>query len=221
METTKIQIQLAQKLGDPVIDSNTDGVIYSAELRRNYLQRAYASLIRIIDRISLQKVPTFVDRIRNVYLDIEDNKVKGEPENGSLRLTGITEIKSIILQSESKFYKTTYIKPEDWAGVWSKLNNLYDPKIDNPYWSIIGDTLKFEPTNYTKILITCIQEPTIDFSKSTFGLTTDYEDLFLNLACIEGFLDNGDKDKIQLYREHVNWNLTILSNRAIYEDRKE
>lgn len=218
METTKIQLKLAQKLGDPVTIHTENGVIYSAELRRQYLQRAYANLIQLIDNITLLKKPSFLQRTKLFYKECSDENIY---------IPEITEVKEIIFHTKKGYIKGNFIKPEDWVSVETSINNLYKPTFENMYWTYIDTEIRFQPhksfaedNDVIGMYITAIVEPIINFELKYFNLSSDYEDLLLDLACIEGVSDIGDVTKLQLYRGNVTWKLNIIQNKQVYEDNK-
>lgn len=218
MNINTLLINLSNKLGDPIGSPIANGVIFSSQLRKEYLQRAYAGLIRILDKVAFKTNPSFTQRTK-----VEDRNT--EVFNGLkiCKIEGLIKVEEVIFTiTPENVIKGSLADVKDWGSIISGINSFVQPTASNPFYCVFGNEIHFRPQfQFQKLTVTYLAEPIIDFSKNDIDVTTDYEDLLLCLACIEGMIDTNNPNKAKMYQELVMWHLNIISQFAQYTESKE
>lgn len=235
----KASKQLAIKLRDPVADAGADGMIYPAEAREVYLNRAYGKLLRILGENGLE-----VDTIfPNYYVStqIAGGKAKLnliEINMSTGNLVGSDTIKGILFKptrilanvsigTETKDIPVSKIDSVNYFDAIYSQNPHYNYKqTGSTYYSIIDGKIVFlAPDNVLANTISIFARN--EFSEFFHNGPKDllipftYRDLHLNFAAYEGMLDVGEVQKAQLYKNEINDSLSLILQTVALQKKEE
>jgi len=209
----KISKDLAYKLQDPVSTGSSDGVRLTADERLGYILRGYRRLLRIITML----YPILIQKIFQSYYT---------PLTGTSTSTGVVsiindaEVFDIYCKepNDEEYFKATFIAPDLFYDVESGQNSFYQPDLntDMYYWTRISADIKLLPALELDYKI--IYRPDIIKQIETTGqggvydldIPTEYQDLLLTLSASEGYIDIGQADMVQMHKNDLTEQLTLL-----------
>jgi len=234
---------LSYKLGYPVSNGNADAGKYTAELRANYLNRAYNKLRRLLESISF-------DLVHQVYPDFYHISYSNKISGGSIPLFDIGfEIYHVFLFNttnkfgnyptakefsdaiaDNKHYEADRLKAENYFKVkYNSSSDYYKPdKSSNRFfYAIINNKIEFLPSNldnyYADLLLKRDNEEFTYEGNSDIRMPKDYQDIFLTIAAEEAMYDDGSKialGKAQTYANEVTKQINILVGKEQKDERE-
>lgn len=217
---------LSYKLGDPVALGTEDADLFSAELRLNYLSRAYGRLMRMMEAVSKETISRIFP---DYYKTIEGQSV----ETVSLTSLNAFDIFDVYMKDDNQdeYYQANYIQPENYFRVkYGDSTEYYLPsEADNRfYYTIIDGTIKFLPTLGSKWRVDVLYK--VNPAQLEYNGTVDiiiphnFVDMLMTLAAEEAMYDLGDERslaKAQVYAADIMRQLEIIIRKAQKEEYKE
>lgn len=236
MKLGEISKSLALKLGDPVTSPASDGVIFTAENRKRYIERAYSRLVRTLRSVMRKYAPEFAKSTLHLRFNIEDELSKNGEEievtyNGEVVI--LDNIKELYVgigeeSGDAAIVKADYIIPENYLSVKYGRNSLYIPSTEQVYYTIINNRIKLLPVLYSSSLKYLWIDSVISGNFFSYKddnqellLSKDYIDMLITLAAMEGMEDLGRQDKYNLYATTFTSNVNILSGFTQLLETKE
>jgi len=235
MKISDIDYELSVRLGDPVSQIGGDGAVFSGIERLKYITRAYSKLTRM-SRILMRDYQPEFNKMREVSTNNID---KGESEVKLRSLIKLDEVFVNVTYKDGGDSKTA-IKPCSYMEPSKYLSNKYD--VNETKATSFSD-LKFKYTlmavNYSKF-ITVMLLPLADADnyytsieavvvpdlypmswESEVPLTSEYSDILINLAAIQGMQDIARADKAQLIERDIDKDWQILGQYGSYMKQTE
>lgn len=235
---------LSYKLGYPVSGGNEDAGRYTAELRANYLNRAYNKLRRLLESISF-------DLVQQIYPDFYHISYSNKISNGNIPLTGIGfDIYHVYIYYSSKYpdppslqdfsdavgsdkhYEANRLKPENYFKVkYNSSSDYYKPSKEDArfFYSIINNKIEFLPSDLTDYYADLLlKRDNQEFSynegdSDDIRIPKDYLDIFLTIAVEEAMYDDGSNIAIQkarTYAAEINRQISILMGKEQKDERE-
>lgn len=237
--------QLAIKLRDPVSAGDVDGKIFFTEFRFGYLTRGFGRLIRNLECLGVDIeyiYPQFYN-IKTKYFNDSGNLVDEKPNvvknikidrkefslNDLLNIP-LFKIHKIIgsTGNEKTFYrgKSTAIV-NAFEVLFNMTNEHYNTKEENTFiFFITNGKVKFLANDKIEIGILnfLLRNPLPKYSIEAdidLFIPVEYEDLFLSLAALEGVIDAGDANKVNLYKNEISSELKLLALKKDMDRKQE
>jgi hypothetical protein len=222
--------QLALKLRDPVNDGTEDGKLFKAELRYNYLTRAFGKLLRNLAQIGfdVEKIYPQLFTIIDLWFDVNGNLknvinvIPKEINNITIPLQSfynnpIFEIFKVIgkkadgtISSGRKVDSTSAF--DLIMGISTQNFNIEQEK--DFFYVIINNTITLiaNPKLQLSELHFLVKKPMTVYNATSEDLVipVEYNDLYMSIAALEGSLDIGNANKVTMYRNEINGELQLL-----------
>lgn len=226
MTLQDISQSLALKLGDPVQD-NGDGKLFTFEFRKDYIERAIARLKRILPKLMLNEVPLFANEKRYAIKNLTTN----EEQSGkgiSLDETYLDIENLYVKLNDDSIIQANRLSSKNYLGVKNKTNLEYIPSIENKqvYYTFLNKKIYLLPEGnkvYTalEIIYTPDSEALNTDPDTEIDIPREYADLLITAAAIEGMMDVGRQDKVQLYTSDLTNQLNVLTQYSTYKEQKK
>jgi hypothetical protein len=212
----KLNIDLSYKVFDPVDNPESDGEIYSAYLRKSYLERAYNKLLRTLNI---------------VYHNIE------ELISDYYQVVEITDTSSIILDSNldykalyytatelANYSRATSITPAQYLDHLAGVDSFATPSYIQRYWTIINNELKLLPEDKTmyKTILFLVQKVSLGItSGEDIEIPSQFYDLILTLSAIEAMQDAGEFAIAREYQSQFINDITLIGKQSDFMKKRE
>ena len=223
---------LSLKIGDPV-NENGDGKqsLFDFEDRLRYLRRGYARLLRNLRILMREFAPTFANSREVIEQEIDDDTQKSGVGIELKRDTTVITVEKIdelfvtttATSTEASPIQATYISPDKYLSVKNQGNDMYDT-TKGIFYTILSNKIYLLPiltitTKFYSKVDAMILEDAITFDKDdTLSIPNDYVDLFITMAASEAMQDIARSDKVSLYANDINNQLSMLK---AYADLKQ
>jgi len=252
LKTVKeISQELSIKLGDKVSSGDSDGEIFSSDLRLGYINRAYGKLIRVLRSLMRNQAPEFTKVVDYVSVSGQGTGLTGYSNVYELdSYVKIIDVYAAIKKADNvandnqmgiesplhiegninryPFYKAEKMNPEEFLNVIMKKNTFRTPSFEEGkiYYAVLNKKLYFLPQSnanysYEGYYMTMIGNPENLKLESKLYITNLYMDLLITFAAYEGMMDIARSDKVQLYGQEIVNQLQILGQYAQLEQREE
>lgn len=247
MKISDFDKELSYKIGDPRQD-NGDGGIFPWEKRRNYIQRAYGRLVRILKSIMREHAPSFAKSRKYLTLTLKTDSEKNgnnitiSSEDITYPLESIDELYITVnktsnfhqvdskaeIKGEEKAYQGKAVKIESsrYLSVKNGETDLYDAETKYFYCVLSGKIMLLPELSgkdlyYKEIEIVFAEElMSINVDSEVF-IPKEYEDLLMVLAANEAMQDLGRTDKVNLYNSDIAGQIAILKSYADFKEAKK
>jgi hypothetical protein len=210
----QVSKDLAYKLQDPVAGGTVDGLRVTADERLSYITRAYRRLLRLVTML----YPELIENLFSGYYVIDE---VSSDNSGQISAAPYAEVHEVYCKepSDERFTKAVAITANNHLSVAAGENAFYKPDINKKqyYWSLIGDYVTILPpvTYQAKLLNRKNTASLIETGGygGTYDINvpTEHIDLLLSLAAAEGYLDIGQADMVNAYKQDVSEQLSILA----------
>lgn len=244
MKVSDIGYELSIRLGDPVgQDTPTaSGEVFSSEEKLKYISRAFNKLTRMLKILMRDYQPSFsrTQRIDYFAFPAGYNTVTLWVEDPNQAY--VTEIDELYIHYSLKGSTTVLVKPAVYMEPDRYLSNKYD--VNDTKTTSFADG-KFKYTVFSNVLLgkpVLYMLPTIastndnlyikaeilykpDYPKiiwdSEIPVTSQYADLLIDLATIQGMQDIARADKAQLIERSIAQDWQILGQYGTYMKQTE
>ena len=230
---------LSLKLGDPVSD-NGDGKIFDWSDRVNYINRAYARLLRILPKLMGKETPEFANIKQLVEQDVEAGTQRTgvgiviKSNNEEIIVQDVEEVFINVIgensppgapatsatTSTANFYysgSATFIDPDKYLSVKNGKNELYKPSFADKkfFYTFLQGKIYMLPTlasgGYSKISLVFKKDADAFVNgEDIVRITNEYIDILITMAANEGMQDLARQDKVNLYTGDLNNQLGVL-----------
>lgn len=207
---------LKYKIGDPT--ETSANVIFSPELKADYVIRAYYKLIRTLTLVMRGKRPFFSKLYKEMELGtIVNNRISLTRDQDFI----IVEIFELLIDK----VKATYVEADLFYNHKDK-KIVGSPTKESPYYTIIGNEIKILPEDQlnnkgVKAIVSYnVKADGLD-NNSNLDVPTEYEDLLLTFAAMEAMEDIGLTNKVQLYQSELNFHLQLIAGYTNLKEQKE
>ena len=224
----KLSKDLSFKIFDPVSTGDSDGKLFSAELRLGYINRAFGTLIRTLETIHPKLSKVFKNYYQIVPIDFAE---------GYYELPHNYDVFDIYYHDTDSEWETTpqqrasYIEPVNYKSTEAGLNDFREATEISRYWTIIDNKIRILPDpstieyfNVQMVARNYFPEFTYSNDADTIpdiDIPTDYMDILITMAAIEAMSDKGETTKYQLYTNALSGKLQLLAESKKYESIKE
>lgn len=222
---------LALKLGDPVIEPDSDGAIFSSEMRKRYIERAYSKTVRMLKLVMKKYAPEFAKSLKVHKQVLKDDEKTGEEIEIKIdeNLISVEEVKEVyVTLKNGNGYFASYISPSKYLSVKYHNNATYVPNLEKGdiYYTVISGKIYLLPISENKEY----KQIEVVLSTNTFKygnnddelpLDTNYIDILITAAAIEGMEDLGRADKHQLYTATLAGQIQIIDGYVKFLEAKE
>lgn len=225
--------ELAIRLGDPVENPTSAGNVFSSDQKLKYISRAYSKLTRLLKILMRDYQPAF-----NKTRMIEEFPFRSAIQD-SIDVQDAQEIEEVFIHyrvkgtTDTKIAVTSYMEPTKYLSYKYDINNLKetsfaDGKFKHTVMSNLTTGARLimlpKPTTdnfYVKAEI--IYRPDlIDITwDSSLPITSQYVDLLIDLAAIQGMQDIARSDKAQLIERSIQADWQILGQYGTYMKQTE
>ena len=209
----KLSKDLAYKLQDPVTTGTANGQRLTADARLGYLIRAYRRLSRMV----MILYPSLISKLFHKYYTIIESI---SDDKGLVDFTAVQSVHDVYTREPGAldWDNTDYWSPIDFLDVKMGINKFYKPDANagRVYWTIIDDMIhlipemKFEVTYSGNRDIASILESGGYTSTIDIDIPPEHTDILLSLAAAEAYLDLGQNDMVQAYKQDVTEQLNLL-----------
>jgi hypothetical protein len=220
-----LDYELSVKIGDPKED-NGDGTLFHAINRLKYLKRAYGKLIRLLDLSMRKYKPNFSSPTVIFKKDLSKVDIR-ELAKGISFSTQFKVIDEVIIKYKTKWLQPSSLEPNHYLKTKYGLDEINKPSVEdgkeNLFYSIIDNKIFILPEVEGYVEINAIG--TEDFDEISLDtdlpITNDYADLFISLAAAEAMTDLPHPQKVQLYRQEVVDQISVLAAYTQIKERRE
>lgn len=241
MKVSDIGLELAIRLGDPVSHPEDTGGVFTEQEKLKYITRAYSKLSRLLRILMRDYQPEFNKTERMDYFFFPSQEY---------RLTlyiaaeerAVVDIDELYIHYTLKGSTTVLVKPATYMEPSRYLSNKYDAndmkvtsfadgkfkytvmsnvQLGKPVLYMLPTTNATDGNFYTKAEI--LYKP--DYPKITWEselpITSQYIDLLIDLAAIQGMQDIARADKAQLIERSIAQDWQILGQYGTYMKQTE
>jgi hypothetical protein len=209
----EISQDLAYKLQDPVASATLDGVRLTAAERLNYIKRGYRRLLRLVTLL----YPDLETKLIQKHYDHSDELTSTSDGYIPTSTLDFSEVYEVYCKEPAgeKYQKAVWISPENYQQVRDGQNSFYTPSLDSEsyYWTVIGDQIEILPNATYKAKATYRANILGDLSyngSTDLDINPEFTDMLLTLSCAEAYLDIGQFEMYNAYRQDANDGLNIL-----------
>lgn len=215
---------LAYKLQDPVSTGTANGVRLSADERLRYILRSYRRLLRIITML----YSVLIQKLFQSYHSIE---IGDTVTPGKIVGSSYAEVFDIYCKepTDEEYFKATFVSPASYYDIETGRNKFYIPDLNTNtyYWTRIDGDILILPAVQLNYKI--IYRPDIAAQIETAGqggsydldIPTEHLDLLLSLATAEAYMDAGQTDMVQLFKQDVIEQLNILAGVSRQKEKND
>jgi len=223
---TQVSLDLAYKLQDPVSSGTTDGSRITAAERLRYIIRGYRRLVRFASLM-------YPDLMNRLFTQYNSKATLTSTSDGVVTSTALpnVEVFEVYVKQpvEEQYKKAIGICIESALDVETGQNDFYTPDIDREqfYWFIEDDNINILPrvTYNTKILyrpdIASLVETGGYAGSTDLDMPPDYADVLLSQAAAEAYMDIGQADLVNLYKNDVNEQLSVIAKKQQMDEKKD
>lgn len=205
---------LSYKLQDPVSSGTTNGERLTANERLVYITRAYRRLLRMVTML----YPALIAKLFNQYYNTTTITTSS---SGTTDASAYAEVYTVYCKqpSDEDYSKADFMPADEYLDVKHGYNQFYNPDINSRqyYWSNIGGYVKLLPAVELDLEIAYRKNIAYLIESGGYGgatdvdIPTEHTDLLLSLAAVEGYMDIGQTDLVQMFASDVSSQLQILS----------
>ena len=213
--------ELSIKIGDPRDDG--DGIIFFREDRLRYISRSYGKLIRILSMAMRKYKPGFVLPLEPFDLVAG----KGESITSPVPFkTPFISMEEVIIKTGSKRIVASSLDPKNYNQAKYGLNEVNKPDIskDSVFYSVINNKLYLLPEDgkYTEVNAMGVADLPPELTVDTeLPIDKVYADLLITLAAIEAMNDLPHPQKVQLYRQELLDQISVITAYTNLMERRE
>ena len=221
-----LDYELSVKVGDPRED-NGDGNLFHAIDRLKYLKRAYGKMLRLLDLSMRNYKPEFASPTVIFEKDLD----KVEIDKGITFSTRFRKIHEIVVKyfigDEGTWLQFTHLDPNHYLKAKYGLDEVNKPSLEegkeNVFYSIIDNKIYLLPesSGYKEINAIGIADFDEFAINGNLPITNDYVDLFISLAAAEAMSDLPHPQKVQLYRQEIVDQVSVLAAYTAIKERRE
>lgn len=212
---------LAYKLQDPVSAGTANGVRLSADERLQYILRAYRRLLRSVTLLYPELIQTLFNKFYEYATGTSSSIGEITPSNSS----EVFEVQ-IKRSVDNNYQRARFINQEEYIDIANGLNKFFVPDLDNQiyFWTMLDQKIKILPSTTYQYQIMIRRDTAALLASGGYNgsydldIPTEFIDIILSAACAEAYLDVGESNLVQAYRQDVNEQLTVL---AIKKEKKE
>lgn len=221
-----LDYELSVKVGDPRED-NGDGNLFHAIDRLKYLKRAYGKMLRLLDLSMRKYKPEFASPTVIFTKDLR----KIDVSKGIEFDTQFREIDEVVIKyqaegKDAKWLQFTHLEPNHYLKSKYNLDDINKPSLEegkeNVFYSIIDRKIFLLPVeDYLEINAIGIADFDDLKIDGSLPITNDYVDLFISLAAAEAMSDLPHPQKVQLYRQEIVDQVSVLAAYTSIKERRE
>lgn len=219
--------ELSIKIGDPRNDGG-DGSIFFSEDRLRYISRSYGKLIRILSMAMRKYKPSFV-------LPLEPFDKKYDSDQGTEKFANpvvfdkpFIEIEEVVVRINDKTTRVLASKldPKNYTQTKYGLDTTNKPDFEkkNIFYSVINNKLYLLPGSgmYLEVNAMGVADlPSEIIPETELPIDKVYADLLITLAAIEAMNDLPHPQKVQLYRQELLDQISVITAYTNLMERRE
>jgi len=215
--------ELSIKIGDPRDDG--DGILFYREDRLRYISRSYGKLIRVLSMAMRKYKPGFV-------LPLEPFDIEFSSEipfkNPIPFKKPFVDMEEVIVKIGNKRILASKLDPKNYNQAKYGLNtiNVPDAARESIFYSVIGNKLYILPETtqpkYSEINAMGVADLPSELTVDTeLPIDKVYADLLITLAAIEAMNDLPHPQKVQLYRQELLDQISVITAYTNLMERRE
>lgn len=241
MLVSDIGLELAIRLGDPVTNPNDDGGVFTEQEKLKYISRAYSKLTRLLKILMRDYQPNFnkTRRMDYFYFPAKMSTLTLWDDEHEVY---VTEVEELYIHYTLKGDSTVHIAPASYMEPSRYLSNKYDANdtkstsfIEGKFkYTVMSNVILGKPVlymlpipseadgHYYQRAEVLYKPDVVKVDWNTYlPITSQYTDLLIDLAAIQGMQDIARADKAQLIERSIAQDWQILGQYGTYMKQTE
>ncbi|HUV84396.1 MAG TPA: hypothetical protein VMV86_01740 [Methanosarcinales archaeon] len=231
MKISDINYELSIRLGDPVLQPDSAGYVFSSEERFKYITRAYSKLSRMLKILMRDYQPEFNKRRKITIPDLPDaftntleisSSIKVEEVFVTYKIGSAAPKTAPVAYMEASKYLSNKYGVNDVKGTsFADAKFKYTVMVNDNKTNLIFLPEATKTNVYTKVEYLEVPNFEIVNWEDEIPITSDYIDLLIDLAAIQGMQDIARADKAQLIERSIDKDWQILGQYGTYMKQTE